>query len=60
MTYIVILNKNECSLDVSEWNKEPGVAPYLIYIQHMSQIKRNIERIKTKQDKLDDYLINPT
>lgn len=58
MTHCMILNKNEQPLDVG-WNKGPGVAPYSIYTQHMSQIKRNTERIETKQDKQDNYPINP-
>lgn len=44
---------------LSDWNKGPAVAPYSIYIQHMTQIKMNVERKKTKQDKQDAYLINP-
>jgi len=59
VTHAAILNKNEHPLDVSEWKKWPGVAPYSIYIQQMPQTKINIERIKTKQDKQDDDLINP-
>lgn len=48
MTHIVILNKNEPSLDASGWNTGPAVVPWSIYTQNMSQLQMNAERKKDK------------